>query len=422
MQYNVSAPDVILSDNPKTAPYTIHLPASKSLSNRALIMKGLCADECRLGHLSECDDTAVMIKAFENPEAKLIDIGAAGTSMRFLTAFLARRAGQETTITGSERMRQRPIRILVEALRQLGADISYEASEGCPPLHIHGKKLSGGRLCIDGSVSSQYISALLMIAPCLENGLTLELTGKVISTPYILMTLGLMREFGIESTWEKNIIRILPQRYIARDFEVESDWSAASYWYEVMALTKIPSIELLGLHADSLQGDAQIAQYFKPLGIITHYHDKGVTLTRQDTQIKNIQWDLSGQPDLAQTLIATCCAKGIAFDICGLQTLRIKETDRISALQNELRKLGYEVKDHNNCRMTWDGIRQAAQVKAPLISTYEDHRMAMAFAPLAAVQDSLKLCIDNPQVVTKSYPTFWQDLQTCGYKIDSISC
>lgn len=422
MRYNVSSPDIILSNNPETASYTIHLPASKSLSNRALIMKGLCTEECRLSHLSDCDDTAVMIKAFENPEAKLINIGAAGTSMRFLTAFLARRAGLETTITGSERMRQRPIRILVEALRQLGADISYEASEGYPPLHIRGKKLSGGKLSIDGSVSSQYISALLMIAPCLENGLTLELIGTIISTPYIRMTLELMREFGIDSTWEKNVIRILPQHYIARDFEVESDWSAASYWYEIMALTKIPSINLLGLHANSLQGDAQIAQYFKPLGIITQYHDRGVTLTRQDSQIKKVQWDLSGQPDLAQTLITTCCAKGIAFDICGLQTLRIKETDRISALQNELYKLGYEVKDHDNCRMTWDGIRQTPQATTPLISTYEDHRMAMAFAPLAAVQDTHRLCIDNPQVVTKSYPTFWQDLQTCGFKIDSISC
>lgn len=395
----------------------IALPASKSLSNRALILKALCSTPCNLAHLSKCDDTRVMMNAFAHPDCDTIDIGAAGTSMRFLTAYLATQENRETIITGSERMRHRPIGTLVNALRHLGADISYIEKEGYPPLRICGKHLQGGDLPIEGSISSQYISALLMIAPTLENGLNLKLCGDIISTPYIRMTLGLMKHWGVDSEWLGDCIRIKHQIYEGCDYAIESDWSAASYWYEIMAITDLPSIKLLGLKQESWQGDSYIAKYFEVLGIKTHYESDGVLLTRKGELPTNVNWDLSSQPDLAQTLITTCCALGITFDICGLQTLRIKETDRIAALKTELKKLGYVLSDYDDCRMIWEG-RRCPKEEHPIIATYEDHRMAMAFAPLSATQENRSLHIENPLVVSKSYPTFWKDLDQIGFSIE----
>lgn len=408
----------------------IDLPASKSLSNRALIMQALCPEPCQLTHLSDCDDTVVMQRAFQTianhqgNEPATIDIGAAGTSMRFLTAYFATRQDAEVIMTGTERMKQRPIKILVDALRELGAEIEYLETEGCPPLRIHGRKLDGGPLSIDGSTSSQYISALLMVAPTLANGLQLTLTGDVTSRPYILMTLGMMREFGIESVWEGNVISISPQTYRAQQYEVESDWSAASYWYEIMAFSiadGCQTIRLKGLHRDSLQGDSLVTRYFEPLGVVTTFTDEGVTLThRQDAEFRlpeRLEWDMTEQPDLAQTVITTYAALNIEFDICGLHTLRIKETDRITALENELRKLGYLITDRDNDRMMFDNeeVNDDRQNPLPLIATYKDHRMAMAFAPMAMLSP---LLIAEPTVVSKSYPQYWEHLRQIGFRVE----
>lgn len=414
----------------------IDLPASKSLSNRALIMQALCPEPCQLTHLSDCDDTVVMQRAFQKMKTNLmsgpvtIDIGAAGTSMRFLTAYFASREGAEVIMNGTERMKQRPIKILVEALRELGAEIEYMETEGCPPLRIHGHRLNGGPLSIDGSTSSQYISALLMVAPTLTQGLQLTLTGDVTSRPYILMTLGMMREFGIESAWEGNVISISPQTYKAQRYEVESDWSAASYWYEILALaddTTLKTIRLKGLHRESLQGDSHIADYFAPLGIVTEFTEEGVVLSYGDKGLlepDRLDWDMSEQPDLAQTVITTYTMLGIQFDICGLHTLRIKETDRISALENELKKLGVVVIDQDNDRMIYEaedieGFDYGFDEK-PVIQTYKDHRMAMAFAPTALYLEGNTLMVDDPAVVSKSYPQYWAHLKQIGFKIEEF--
>lgn len=412
----------------------IDLPASKSLSNRALILRGLCQNECEISHISDCDDTKVMLAAHSKDQStyrydgeyRIVDIGAAGTSMRFLTAFFATREGAKVIMTGSERMRQRPISILVDALRQLGADIEYTGNEGFPPLRIKGKKLEGGRLEIDGSISSQYISALLMIAPTLKLGLDLHLLGNITSVPYIQMTLSMMQEFGVQSQWNDNVISVAPQQYTATSYTVESDWSAASYWYEVLATSpKLHSIRLKGLRLDSTQGDMHVCDYFHELGIETEAFADGVIIKRNNQPLpEGVEWDMSSQPDLAQTMICTLCWLGVKFDIKGLHTLRIKETDRIAALENELANLGYIVEDADNNRMFWDGytaiddevaIQLAETQTFGPIATYKDHRMAMAFAPLCNEACSIK--IDEPEVVSKSYPSYWNDLRSIGFSI-----
>ena len=323
-----------IQSSPLPQHVAIDLPASKSLSNRALILQGLCAAACRLHNLSDCDDTQVMLRAMDTLAGSRtgvsIDIGAAGTAMRFLTAYLAATEGVDVVLTGSERMRHRPIAVLVDALRALGADIDYAEADGFPPLRIRGRHLSGGALSIDGGISSQYISALLMIAPTLSDGLRLSLEGRVTSEPYIRMTLAMMRRFGVESVWQDNVISIMPRPYAATDYTVESDWSAASYWYELIALegSADDSIELKNLWQDSLQGDAAVAQYFAELGVDTEYDPSGIRLGRTRVAPAAVAWNLAGQPDLAQTLVATCCALGVHFDIDGLHTLRIKETSK----------------------------------------------------------------------------------------------
>ena len=403
-------------------------------------MQGLCRDHCQLTNISDCDDTRVMLKAFDNDAtkysfaddgARIVDIGAAGTSMRFLTAFFASQEGKEVVMTGSERMKQRPIALLVDALRTLGAQIDYVEAEGFPPLRIHGRKLKGGALSIDGSISSQYISALLMIAPTMSKGLALTLSGHITSVPYIEMTLGMLRQFGITSTWnrENNLIDIVPQPYRAQQYHVESDWSASSYWYEIASLAASSlsnTITLEGLHAQSLQGDAAIARYFEALGIRTTFRDEAVTLESNGISSEaraTLEMDLSSQPDLAQTLIVTCCALNVPFRITGLHTLRIKETDRVAALETELKKLGYVITDqelNGSVEMQWDGTRCEAEAD-PVIATYKDHRMAMAFAPMSLVLPSRSILIDDPGVVSKSYPNYWEDLRTAGFSIKELS-
>ncbi|MDR2806111.1 MAG: 3-phosphoshikimate 1-carboxyvinyltransferase [Dysgonamonadaceae bacterium] len=394
MIYTLQAPSVIQTE--------VHLPASKSISNRVLILNVLSKSPYPIENLSDSDDTRALYQALQSSASEL-DVGAAGTSMRFLTACLSQRDASPQpsrwTITGSDRMKNRPIGLLVDALRQCGAEIAYLEKEGFPPLHIHGRKLRGGKIVLNGGVSSQYISALLMIAPCMENGLTLCLEGNVVSQPYIRMTLGLMEQFGIEAHWEDSVIEIPPQPYVPHPFRVESDWSAASYWYEIQALAPENSrIERIGLEKNSLQGDAKVERLFEQL-----LRTNGL-----------FRYDFVHEPDLAQTFAVTCCLLNKPFRFTGLQSLRIKETDRLIALQTELRKLGYPIQIESDSVLEWTGERCAADPH-PVIATYEDHRMAMAFAPACLKTGEIRIA--DPGVVSKSYPRYWDDLAAAGFII-----
>ena len=403
---------------------TISLPASKSISNRALIIYALSGGKNMPSNLSDCDDTEVIINALRNmPEE--IDIKAAGTAMRFMTAYLSVMEGTHI-LTGTERMKHRPISILVDALRKLGANIEYVGTEGYPPLRITGQSLNGGLLEIPGNVSSQYISALLMTAPMLKEGMTLHLLGDIISRPYIDLTLWMMGEFGADAEWFSNdTIVVKPQPYKNRDYFIESDWSGASYWYEMMALCadKRSEVKLTGLMDGSKQGDSTTRYIFSLLGVKTQFESKQagiaqtVTLKQNGRCVPKLEYDFINAPDLAQTFVVTCAAKGIPFHFKGLSTLKIKETDRIEALKTEMRKLGYVLQDHNNSELIWDGERCDPSFEQG-IDTYEDHRMALAFAPYAFLHD--KLIINNPQVVTKSYPHYWEDLRLAGFTIEDL--
>lgn len=401
----ISAPDKIAT--------SIQLPSSKSICNRALIIWALSKGCKSIDNLSDCDDTRVMVRALENmPDT--IDIMAAGTAMRFLTAFLSVTEG-EHTITGTERMRQRPIKILVDALRSIGADIEYTENEGFPPLKIKGTRLEGKEITLPGDVSSQYISALMMIGPILKNGLKLKLTGNIISRPYINLTIEIMKEFGGKAEWEKdNVIVIHPQNYKPVPYYVESDWSAASYWYEIAALSEDACIELPGLFEKSFQGDSKVAELFEQLGVKTEYADKHITLSKSRNITERLEYDFVNQPDLAQTFVVTCCMLEIPFRFSGLQSLKIKETDRMAALMNEMKKLGYVISESEGSILEWNGEKCESET-TPAIDTYEDHRMAMAFAPAALKLKNIR--INNPQVVSKSYPGFWNDLTKAGFNI-----
>ncbi len=406
MQYLLNAPASLYA--------TVQLPASKSISNRALILHALSGGSTRPENLSDCDDTQVMIRALDHmPD--VIDIHAAGTAMRFLTAYLCVTPGTHV-ITGTERMQQRPIRILVDALRTLGARINYTGNEGFPPLRINGTQLTGSEIELAGNVSSQYISALLMIGAVLPVGLKLRLTGNIISRPYINLTLQLMHDFGAQAGWtSESSIDVTPGGYRDTPFRVESDWSAASYWYQMTALaTGSPEVELLGLFANSAQGDSRGAELFARLGVQTEYTPQGVKLRKQGHPVVRLEEDLVDIPDLAQTFVVTCCLLDVPFRFTGLQSLKIKETDRICALITELRKLGYVIHAEQDSILWWDGERCPAD-EQPGIDTYEDHRMAMAFTPACLVCPSIR--INEPQVVSKSYPRYWDDLQAAGFGI-----
>ncbi len=394
------------------------LPSSKSISNRVLVLNALSGSRGTLpDNVSDCDDTKVMIEWLgTNPE--IIDIKAAGTAMRFSAALLAVSEGCRI-ITGTERMRNRPIALLVDALRNLGAAVEYMEKDGFPPLRITGNtQMRGGRLALPGNVSSQYISALLMIAPLLKDGLTLELTGEVVSRPYINLTIRLMKDYGADVCWVDNsTIHVSSKPYVARPFFVESDWSAASYWYEIMTLGATDDILLPGLFKDSYQGDSKVAEIFENLGVGTEYlgDEEGVRLFNTGKVCERLDYDFVNQPDLAQTFVVCCCMMNIPFRFTGLQSLKIKETDRITALRTELAKLGYVVGEENDSVLYWNGERCPA-VENPAIDTYEDHRMAMAFAPCALKLG--KILINDPHVVSKSYPRYWDDLRMMGVKVN----
>ena len=406
---------------PRHVDTRILLPASKSISNRVLIIHALTGGNVMPENLSDCDDTKVIIRALSH-RPEVIDIKAAGTAMRFMTAYLSVTEG-EHTITGTERMKHRPIGVLVDALRYLGAEIEYAGEKGFPPLRIRGRQLEGGRLEIPGNVSSQYISALLMIAPVLSKGLEMKLTGGIVSRPYIDLTLHLMHQFGVSAEWtDIDSITVKPQPYRQRPYTIENDWTAASYWYEVLALTDElgSKVVLPGMMDGSRQGDSAVRYIFSLLGIKTAFADReadrltDATLTRHSCMLNRMDYDFTNQPDLAQTLIATCPVLGIPFHFTGLGSLRIKETDRIEAMKTEMEKLGYILHADNGTELSWEGDRcePAAQ---PVIDTYEDHRMAMSFAPLAIRLG--RIGINHPEVVSKSYPHYWNDLRKAGFHI-----
>lgn len=410
MQYTITAPQQLNA--------TIKLPASKSISNRAMIIYALSGGTVLPDNISDCDDTQVIINALDKlPD--VIDIKAAGTAMRFMTAYLSATKG-EHTITGTERMKHRPIKVLVDALKYLGADISYEGEEGYPPLHIKGKQLEGGHLEVPGNISSQYISALILIGPALNKGLELKLTDEIVSRPYIDLTLWTMREFGAEAEWsDVDTITVKPKPYSNFKYRIENDWSASSYWYETMALTdeREAKIRLDGLMDGSKQGDSVVRYIFSLLGVKTSFENKQegipttVTLNKLRCKLPRLDYDFINSPDLAQTFVVTCALMGIQFHFTGLASLKIKETDRIEALKREMKKLGYIIKDRNDNELLWDGERCEPTFEP--IDTYEDHRMAMAFAPAAMKFE--KIIINDPEVVSKSYPKYWDDLRGAGF-------
>lgn len=383
---------------------SIALPASKSISNRALIISALCENSYPIENLAICDDTRVLAEALQL-DNKVIDIGAAGTAMRFLTAFLAITKGT-WTLTGSERMKQRPIAILVDALKKIGANINYLEKEDFPPLQIIGTPLKGGEIRLDGSVSSQYVSALMMIAPKLEQGLTIHLTKTNVSEPYIRMTQSLMSHFGVATSFTNQAIDIRPQSYKSTPFQVESDWSGASYWYELLAIHGSGKLQLKGLKKQSTQGDSKLVELFTNFGIFTTFIDEMAEIQLCGTKVDRFDYDFSNEPDVVQTFAVTCCMTQTPFYFKGLQTLKIKETNRIEALITELGKCGFELKEPVENELSWDGTCHSAE-KEVVISTYDDHRMAMAFAPIALKKT---IIIEHPEVVNKSYPLFWEEL------------
>ena len=392
MDYRIFAPDKIVME--------VELPASKSISNRMLILNALCGGE--LHNVARCDDTDAMRRALATDTTAsgavaTVNIGAAGTAMRFLTAYYATLECSTVILDGTERMRHRPIALLVDALRRCGADIEYAGEEGFPPLRITGCKLSASHIEIAGNVSSQYISALLMVAP-LMGCRTVTLTGEIISLPYITMTLTLMRLMGVDCVMNGNNISIpADAHYVPCDFTVENDWSAASYWLEMQSLLPESRITLKGLHSESAQGDSAVAGIFSQMGVTAP-----------------IILDLKETPDLAQTIVVTACLLGRHFHITGLRTLRIKETDRIDALCTQLRRLGYIITAGDDFSLSWNGERCAPEPE-PHISTFDDHRMAMSFAPAAVLFPGI--VIDDVEVVSKSYPDFWRHLEAAGFTL-----
>jgi len=400
----------------------IPLAGSKSISNRVLILRALCREEFPISGLSSARDTRVLQQLLNQPTG-LLDAGPAGTTFRFLTAYLSLQPGTQL-LTGSDRMKQRPIGILVNALRQLGAPIEYLEKEGYPPLRIGEMPAvqTRRRLRIPASTSSQFISALLLIGPALPHGLQLELTGPVVSRPYIQMTLRLIRYFGAQAEWTGNRIDIPPSEYQPRAFQVEADWSAASYYYAMAVIAQSAELQLNGLFADSLQGDAVLAELMEPFGVQTHFNPQGIRLVRHS---KNPSFSFVHSflecPDLAQTLAVCCAAAGRPARLEGLRTLRIKETDRVAALMRELERVGVRSRTgRSDGGDEWLELEGRAQIPEtpPCFDTYEDHRMAMALAPLALLGE---ICLREPEVVQKSYPEFWDHLEGLGFRLHWLS-
>ena len=393
----------------------LKITGSKSESNRLLILKALYP-ELKIENLSNSDDSQVMAAALEKANGE-IDIHHAGTAMRFLTAYFATKDGANVILTGSKRMRQRPIRLLVDALKRMGASIEYTENEGYPPLKITGKKIHSSRVSLAANISSQYISALMLVGASLPQGLEIALNGQVTSEPYILMTLGLLKQAGINGNYENGRIAIeATQKIEAKTIAVESDWSSASYFYSLAAISETAEIKLSNYNKQSKQGDSNLAKIYEKFGVITEFGENWIRLKKEKgKKPSRISEDLRDSPDIAQTIAVTCLALNMGCELKGLHTLKIKETDRLEALKAEMEKFGAEVlisKDSltlRPCKNLAEGVK---------IATYNDHRMAMAFAPLGL---KTKLLIEDTEVVSKSYPGFWQDLEKLGFQISEIN-
>lgn len=396
-------------------PAEINLPGSKSISNRVLIIKALSGLNFSIQNISDSDDTVHLQTALNNyKNLGLIDVGHAGTDMRFLAAFLSLQKGN-FELTGSERLQQRPVKDLVDVLKKLGADVSYKKNAGFPPLTIKGKTLNGGTFEVSGKVSSQFITALLLVAPYFKDGLILNIIDEPVSKPYIEMTIAIMKEFGAEVSWFGNQISVspIPYSYFKAEYQVESDWSAASYYYSLTALSPFQStITLRGLFKTSTQADSACGQIYQWFGVTTEYHNEQIVLTKSGSVHEGIlELNLVACPDIAQTLICTSIGLGVSFKFKGLQTLKLKETDRIVAMQNECRKFGCLL-DITENTIQWINTHKTNIHDNLLVSTYNDHRMAMSFSALCLVVDELS--IEDPDVVSKSYPLFWKHLNHIG--------
>lgn len=389
----------------------IAVTGSKSETNRLLLLQALFPN-VSLANTSNSDDSEVMQKALKGNE-EIIDIHHAGTAMRFLTAYFAVQEGREVVLTGSARMHERPIKILVEALEQLGAKISYEKEVGYPPIRIKGQEIRASKVTMAANVSSQYISALLLIAPKLKNGLELTLEGEITSVPYIKMTLGLLNDLDVQTSFEGNVIKVFPkQEVVSKEMTVESDWSSASYFFSLAALADEATISLTSYKENSLQGDSELVSIYKKMGVETQFEGNKITLTKQkDFKFEDVNFELNNTPDIAQTIVVTCLGLGIGCHLTGLHTLKIKETDRLEALRVELTKLGANISVTNDSLTLVASNKINHNVK---IATYNDHRMAMAFAPLAL---KVPIIIEDAEVVSKSYPDFWEDMKKLGFII-----
>ena len=424
-----------ISKNDKRLEGTVYLTASKSESNRILLVQALSKQRFRASNLSDSQDTQILTEILKNETIgdhsaalKKLDVevtyytGAGGTTLRFLTAFFATRECTRV-LTGSDRMNERPIKPMVDALNSLGAKITYLGKEGCPPIRIEGHKLKGGEIEMDSNVSSQFITALLLVAPTFENGLTIRMKGRIVSRSYIMMTLKVLEHFGIKYKWDTNVLSVPHQEYQGWDYHVESDWSAASYWYEMAAIANEAEIKIKGLRRKSIQGDSVAADLFRFFGVSTEFMDDGILLTKTPYRPEELTFDFADYPDIAQTVAVTASVLKIPVMLNGLYTLRAKETDRIKAVQDELKKIGVDTKEVGDASLEIKFPPSSEEEKKERnnfspdldFETYHDHRMAMAFAPLALIYPEIK--IENPSVVRKSYPDFWNDLKYLGFEI-----
>lgn len=401
------------------SPFTIddsqlNITGSKSETNRLLLLKALFPN-ITLANTSNSDDSEVMQKALAGND-EIVDIHHAGTAMRFLTAYFSVNEGREVVLTGSGRMQERPIKILVEALAQLGVEISYEKNEGYPPIRIKGKKVTASKVSLAANVSSQYISALLLVASKLDNGLELTLEGEITSIPYIKMTLALLNDLDIKTSFEGNVIKVFPKEAVeTKEMVVESDWSSASYFFSLVALSDVAKITLSSYKENSLQGDSELVSLYQKMGVKTTFQNNKMTLEKvAGFNYQDVNFDLNNTPDIAQTIVVTCLGLGIGCHLTGLHTLKIKETDRLEALKTELTKLGANISVTNDSLT----LVKSGNINHDVhIATYNDHRMAMAFAPLAI---NVPIIIDDAEVVSKSYPDFWNDLKVLNFQIAEL--
>ena len=399
----------------KTLQSEIVLPASKSISNRLLVMRSLEKALVHFDNLSESDDTYLMrlylsfiATCSDSKIPMVVDAHNAGTVFRFLTAYLAQKPGK-WLVTGSDRMKQRPVADLVDALRSVGAEIEYKEKEGFPPLMIYGKRLSGNEVKINASTSSQFVSAMMLVAPHFTNGLKIKLTGKAVSTSYIDMTLKLMKDFLVDVDYKDNEIKVHHGHYFVRKLTVEADWSSAAFWYQMVAFLPDARISLLGLQDKSTQGDRFLVDVFEKLGVKTEFSDEGVVLIHSGKVSSDIKFDFSDAPDIVPSVMTTCAALGVKGFFTGIEHLRVKESDRIESMQTELGKIGAQIVEKGNGYELIPGKK----ISEPLVfDSYKDHRIAMCLAPLALLYDEVK--VEDPDVVIKSYPNYWKDLESTG--------